>query len=128
MIQLFVLSGKSLSNRYSSRRFPFTVGRSKSDDFTIEGDGVWEKHFELQCVLGSGYQLKNNPKAITTVNGTQVQSIFLKNGDEIEMGGVKLQFWLSPMKQSPFVLAEIVFWVGLFLLVLFEIICVVHLW
>ncbi|HTI98854.1 MAG TPA: hypothetical protein VL527_08195, partial [Dongiaceae bacterium] len=59
--------------------------------------------------------------ALATVNGWPVQSVLLRNGDTIALGSVKLQFWLSPTRQSGLRIWGMWVWIALFGILVAEI-------
>ena len=50
-------------------------------------------------VESEGFVLETEGSALAGVNGQPVQRAALRNGDVIEMGSAKLQFWLSEARQ-----------------------------
>jgi pSer/pThr/pTyr-binding forkhead associated (FHA) protein len=120
MVQFRVLSGSMAGAEVTARHFPFRVGRAASVDLRLEAPGVWQHHFELHCRYPEGFEVVCQPEVLTNLNGRRVQSAILSNGDVIELGGVKLQFWLSPTRQPSLGLREWFVWLGLATLVLFQ--------
>ena len=100
MIQIKVLSGKTAGTDYLVRRFPFRIGRDAKADLRLEENGVWDQHLLIDFVAGEGCALSARPEALTTVNGQPVQRTILLNGDTIEIGSLKLQFWLTEPRQT----------------------------
>ena len=45
-----------------------------------------------------------------SVNGQPVQHLLLGNGDKIEIGSLKMQFWLGEVRQRGLGLPEAVVW------------------
>ena len=99
MIQLRVLSGRKAGTAWQARRFPVRIGRSASTDLQLEEEGVWDQHLQLDFKPAEGITLTAQPHALTTVNGRPTQEAVLRNGDGIEIGSLKLQFWLSETHQ-----------------------------
>ena len=95
MIQLEVLSGKQAGTINVARRFPFGIGRSPAMDLRLDEDGVWDRHLELRFQPESGFVLVRLADAIAFVNGAGFEHLILRNGDVIELGSVKLRFWLG---------------------------------
>jgi pSer/pThr/pTyr-binding forkhead associated (FHA) protein len=96
MIQLQILTGKQAGTRWVARRFPVRVGRETSSDLRLEEDGVWDRHCELNFDPAQGIFLAAQPNALLTVNQEPVASPHrLRNGDSIELGSVRLRFWLA---------------------------------
>jgi pSer/pThr/pTyr-binding forkhead associated (FHA) protein len=96
MIQLQILTGKQAGARWVARRFPVRVGRDTTSDLRLEEDGVWDRHCELSFDSVQGIVLAVQPNALLTVNQESVSSPHrLRNGDSIELGSVRLRFWLA---------------------------------
>ena len=113
MVQLQFLSGKHAGTTTLARRFPFVVGRNNSADLCLEQDGIWDRHLELHLRIPDGFVLKADPRALTSVNGQPVQQAFLRNGDLIEVGPLKIQFWLSETRQRGLRTREFLTWFAL---------------
>ena len=96
MIQLQVLTGKQAGTRWVARRFPVRVGRDPANDLRLEEEGVWGRHCELSFNSAAGILLAAQPDALLTVNQQPAPSPHrLHNGDSIELGSVRLRFWLG---------------------------------
>ena len=113
MVQLHLLSGKHAGTTTLARRFPFVVGRNNSADLCLEQDGIWDRHLEFHLQIPDGFLLKSHPRALTSVNGQPVQQAFLRNGDLIEVGPLKIQFWLSETRQRGLRTREFLTWFAL---------------
>ena len=113
MVQLKVFSGKQAGTATLARRFPFVVGRNRAADLCLEQDGIWDRHLELHLQFPDGFLLKAHPRALTSVNGQPVQQAFLRNGDLIEVGPLKIQFWLSETRQRGLRTREFLTWFAL---------------
>ena len=113
MVQLKVFSGKLAGTAALARRFPFVVGRNSTADLCLEQDGIWDRHLEFHLQIPDGFLLKAHPRALTSVNGQQVQQTFLRNGDLIEVGPLKIQFWLSETRQRGLRTREFLTWFAL---------------
>lgn len=113
MVQISILTGRQAGAVVAARRFPFTVGRNNDASLHLEEDGVWERHLELVLEMPGGFLLRANPDALTTVNGQPTRQAFLRNGDVIEIGPVKIQFWLGPTRQADLRLREFLTWFAL---------------
>src|SRR6266516_1655392 len=103
MILLEVLTGKQAGTRWVARRFPVRIGRDSASDLRLEEDGVWDRHCELRCDPAQGVLLAVRPNALLTVNQESVSNPYrLRNGDSIELGSVRLRFWLAdpPLRGS----------------------------
>jgi len=99
MVQLRILSGKKAGTQWDARRFPVRVGRAVANDLQLEDDGVWDQHFELIFNRAEGFVLTARPDALVTVNHEPVQTARLRNGDSIEVGAVRIRFWLGATRQ-----------------------------
>ena len=96
MIQLQILTGKQAGTRWVARRFPVRVGRDNSNDLRLEEDGVWDGHCELNFDAAQGILLAVQSNALLTVNQEPAPTPHrLRNGDSIELGSVRLRFWLG---------------------------------
>ena len=113
MVQLQVLSGKHAGTATLARRFPFVIGRNSTADLCLEQDGIWDRHLELDLQIPDGFLLKSHPGALTSVNGQSVQQACLRNGDVIDIGPLKNQFWLSETHQRGLRTREFLTWFAL---------------
>lgn len=93
-----------------ARRFPVRIGRATESHLRSEEAGVWERHAILESDLARGFLLKAQGEALVRVNGQTVPESALRNGDLIELGSLKLQFWLAPAVQTRLRFGEIVAW------------------
>jgi pSer/pThr/pTyr-binding forkhead associated (FHA) protein len=116
MVQFKVLSGKMAGSEMAARHFPFRIGRSVSADLRVEEDGVWEQHLELSFDPTTGFTLVAKPNALASVNGQPFDTILLRNGDLIEIGALKIRFWLSDTKQKSLSWREWATWTGIVLI------------
>jgi hypothetical protein len=87
----------------------------------LEAPGVWDRHIQLELVAAKGIALSVLPGALASVNGRPSSHELLHNGDLIDLGSVKLQFWLSQTRQRGLKTREILTWAGLALLSLIEV-------
>src|SRR5258708_27130289 len=92
-------------------RFPASIGRSAASDFRLEGDGVWEQHLELALNPAEGFVATACPNALAAVNGHPFQETILRNGDVLEIGSVKLRFWLGETRQRGLRFREWLTWI-----------------
>lgn len=113
MVQLRILSGKKAGTAWVARRFPVRIGRAPQADCQLEDEGVWEQHLQLELQRGSGLVLRSRPEAPALVNGQPVHQAVLRNGDLIELGAAKLQFWLSESRQAGWGFGEVLTWFGI---------------
>jgi pSer/pThr/pTyr-binding forkhead associated (FHA) protein len=113
MVELSILSGKQAGSRALARRFPFLVGRNSEAHLQIEEPGVWDRHLEFNLKAPDGFQLKVAPDARATVNGELAETVLLRNGDLIEIGTLKIQFWLSETRQRELRFREALTWLSI---------------
>src|SRR5688500_8547995 len=115
MVQLQILSGKMAGTKWSSRHFPFSVGRSASNDFQLEEPGVFARHFEV-TLENSAFIVAAATIAFLAINGRKADKVELKNGDVVELGTTKIRMSLQGTVQAIMVSREISTWVALALL------------
>jgi hypothetical protein len=113
MIQLKVLSGKKAGTAWVARRFPVRIGRSGGADLQVEESGVWDQHLQFDFNPEEGIVLSAQPNALVAVNGQAVQQIAMRSGDEINIGSLRLQFWLSETRQADLRLREGFTWAAI---------------
>lgn len=110
MVQFKILSGKTAGAEHVARRFPFKIGRSPAANLRLEDDGVWDQHLELVFDSASGFVLTTAPNALATINGQPIREAVLRNGDVIEIGALKIRFWLGAVRQYGLFLRELLVW------------------
>ncbi len=111
MLQLTIL-GQGPRETTAVIRYPFRIGRAPGDQLRIEAPGVWERHCTLEWRGADGIQLVGHPEAMTAVNGQRVNETRVRNGDVLEIGGIRLLISVSPLPQRSFRLLEWLFWSG----------------
>ena len=111
MVQLKILSGKQAGTRWVARRFPVRVGRAVTNDLRLEEDGVWDQHCVLNLDPVEGFTVTAQPEALLTINHEPARNLRLRNGDSIELGSARLQFWLNDVPQHGQTLREGFVWV-----------------
>ena len=79
----------------------------------IEEQGIWESHLEVGLAPAEGFVAMAHSGALTAINGSPVERAVLRNGDVIELGSVKLQFWLADTRQTGLQLREWLTWVAI---------------
>lgn len=122
MVQLDIVSGKQAGTRVVARRFPFSMGRSKTDDLQLTEPGIWDNHCTIDLARESNaFEVECNDKASIIINGEIATGQLLRNGDLLELGSVKIRFGLTPPEQHSLVSREISTWIGLGLLCLVQI-------
>lgn len=120
MVRLRILSGNKAGTDTVVRRFPFRVGRSPSDNLQLEEEGVWERHLEFRVAPGKGILIKVSDSTTAAINGQAAQEAVLKNGDVIEIGAVKIGFWLAETSQKSLRFREWMTWAGFVLIAAFQ--------
>jgi pSer/pThr/pTyr-binding forkhead associated (FHA) protein len=113
MIQVRILSGKQAGTVTAARRFPFQAGRAPGSDLVLDEAGVWDRHFAIRLDPAQGFLLARQSDALVTVNGMPAQETLLHNGDSIEIGATRLQFWLGDTRQRGYRLREWLLWTGI---------------
>ncbi len=116
MVQLKILSGKMAGAERLVRHFPFRIGRAAAADLQCEEPGVWDIHLELVFDAPRGFVVSVSPNALASVNGQAVQQTVLRNGDIMEIGALKIRFWLGPARQGGMWLREWLTWAALALI------------
>lgn len=122
MVQLRVLNGSRAGTAYPAAQFPCTIGRSTGDSLQLVEPGIWENHLQLDLQVPDGFRLSRLGQGRASVNGSEFEEAqLLHNGDVIELGAVKVQFWLAEVRQSSNRTRETLAWLGLAALVLLEV-------
>ena len=110
MVQIKILSGKKAGFSWEARRFPVRIGRSTNSDLRVEEPGVWDDHAKLSLDPAEGFVFESQTNALASINGAPTQHAALRNGDLIEIGSVKLQFWMSEAAQRGLRIREAFVW------------------
>jgi pSer/pThr/pTyr-binding forkhead associated (FHA) protein len=126
-VQLKLLSGKNSGAIHLLESFPAVIGRQAGSHLRLTQPGVWDRHLQIQLVPQEGFTLTVLPGSWALVNGHKLDRAVLRNGDVIEIGSVKLQFWLSPTRQQSMRLRETMTWISLGLLCAGQIALIYHL-
>ncbi len=113
MVQLKVLSGQKAGTVWEARRFPVRIGRSAGADLRLEEAGVWDDHLRLGFDRSEGIVLNAQADALAFVNGQPARQTVLRNGDVIEIGSLKMQFWLSETRQTGLRFREGITWASI---------------
>jgi len=121
VLQLRILNGKQAGTQWVARRFPVRIGRAPDADLTLDDDGIWDAHLEIDLRPPDGFSLSVEPGALAFLNNQPVQHAVLRNGDLIELGAVKIAFGLSPTRPRSLRAREVLTWLALTLLCLGEI-------
>jgi pSer/pThr/pTyr-binding forkhead associated (FHA) protein len=113
MVQFKILSGIRAGAVQAATGFPCSIGRAAGAGLRLEESGIWDQHAQLDFKAGDGFVLRLQGSALATVNGQPFQEARLRNGDVIELGSVKLQFWLGEVEQRPLARSELLVWLVL---------------
>lgn len=124
MVLLRILTGEAAGREVTARRFPFTAGRSNRVDLQLSLPGVWDEHFQLERDPQHGLRLSAVDHATTRLNGHPITAAPLRNGDIIEAGGARVQFWLSATEQGSLNWRERMTWTGLAALLIAQLLLV----
>lgn len=100
IIQFRICSGKKAGVSWEPRRFPVQIGRAATADLQLEEAGVWDRHLRIDFHPNEGFLLQTEPEACVQVNGQRLEQTVLRNGDTIEIGVVRVQFWLAETRQA----------------------------
>ncbi len=113
MIQFKFLSGKMAGGSWTARRFPVRIGRLPSADLQLEEQGVWDRHMQIDLDPTEGFVASIASGALAAVNGQAIDRTVLRNGDIIEIGAVRLQFWLAASRQAGLRIREWLTWLAI---------------
>jgi len=89
--ELRVLTGQLAGRTFPLSRMEIVVGRADESDVRLIDPTMSRKHATLRFEGGT-YTFTNESQAGSTINGQVVQRQPLQNGDQIQMGEVKVQF------------------------------------
>jgi predicted component of type VI protein secretion system len=126
MVQLQILSGRKAGLQFAASRLPLQVGRAPEADLCLEEPGVWPRHFQI-AREGRDLVCRAEANALLSVNGVQAGQVALRNGDIISIGALRIQFALSPVRQSSLRLRECLTWCGLALVCVTQILLIYRL-
>ena len=110
MVQFKIFSGKKAGSSWETRHFPIRIGRSAASNLQLEEAGVWDDHLKVSLEATEGFLAETQSNAFASINGQSIQRAALRNGDTIEIGSVKLQFWLSEAQQRGQTFREALVW------------------
>jgi pSer/pThr/pTyr-binding forkhead associated (FHA) protein len=112
MVQLKICSESLAGETHRVAHFPFRIGRAADVDLRLLAEGVWDHHLELDFDPAQGFVLSTQSNALATVNGWPIQAVILRNGDSIEIGALKIRFWLGETRQSRLRTPEVLVWMA----------------
>ena len=110
MIQLKILSGAKAGTTWVARHFPVRIGRSDTADLQLQETGIWDEHLRIDFQPSVGFILNALPNALANVNGQAFQQTVLRNGDNIGIGSLQMQFSLGETSQGGLRLREWLTW------------------
>jgi len=113
MVLLKLLTGQKAGVTYTARRFPVRIGRGARASLRVEEDGVWDEHLELNLAPAEGFVLCVQSNALAAVNGQPLARTVLRNGDSIEIGSLKMEFWLADTLQAGLRFREGLTWLAI---------------
>ena len=113
MVQLNILTGNKAGSSWGARRFPVRIGRAPAADLRLEEPGIWDEQLELDLVAGEGFVVTAQANALVTISGQPVQRAVLSNGDMLELGAVRIQFWLGRTRQAGLTARELLTWASI---------------
>ena len=123
LVQLQVRQGVAVGHVLLTKQLPLRLGRGKGCHMQLTEEGVWEQHGEIDINADQQFILRRHPEASVMINGEPAGEITtLGNGDEIELGSAKLQFWLGGVRQKNLAAREASAWALLGAIILAEII------
>jgi predicted component of type VI protein secretion system len=126
MVQLQILSGKKAGAQFTASRLPLQIGRAAGAGLSLEEPGVWPRHFQI-ARQGRDLVCQAEADALLSINGVQVDHAVLRSGDVISIGALKIQFALSPVRQSSPRAREWLTWAALVLLCLGQVLLIYRL-
>jgi hypothetical protein len=118
--RLDILTGRCAGQRCTVAPLPFVIGREAAAGLRLKEPGVWEQHVELEWRFPEGFIARRRPDAMAAVNGQPFTEQRLRNGDVLELGGVRLQFWLGDVTQKRLALRERLLWLAFAMLLAAE--------
>jgi hypothetical protein len=116
MLQARFESGDQAGRVKLLKHFPVVLGRGASAGLWIQEPGVWDRHLEISVDAEAGFRLRTLSDARAFRNGEEFEETTLRNGDCVELGGVKLRLFLGEVNQRSLRQLETLTWIGLGLL------------
>ena len=111
MVQLNILSGEYQQQFVKSNTFPIRIGRGENCQLQLVDTGIWENHLELNLNEKHHFTIQTASDATAMVNGKPLEGVqLLYIGDLIEIGMVKIQFWLGTVQQKNMRIREAAAW------------------
>ena len=126
--QLHITAGKLAGHYYPANTFPLVIGRGENCDLQMTDPGIWNRHLEIDIDIEYRLLIRCNPESTAMINGEPLtENQPLRNGDHIEIGTGKLQFWLGNVQQKNLHAHDTIMWILLGTLTLAEIILILWL-
>lgn len=89
------------SRRYLVFRFPWTIGRDRKNDLTIDDHSVSRHHAEIQYSSDGVFTIIDlGSRNGVYVNQSKVVTCIMKDGDQVEIGDVGLRFTIERSTQK----------------------------
>lgn len=89
---------------------PFTVGRSTQDGYSAQAPGLWEHHLTIQADSDKGFTATVRQGAVATFEGQPFIQRSLRNGDQLRLGALELQFFLMRPERASLRVWESLVW------------------
>lgn len=110
MVRLEVSAARQRPVAHQVDEFPCVVGRAVGCAVRVEAAGVWERHAEITLTTDAGFQIRALGEGSMRLNGEGVRSARVRNGDRVDLGGLSLRFWLSPVRARSHRTGDAIFW------------------
>ncbi len=120
MIQLEILGSRNRGRLHTLSLFPVTVGRGTDCGLTGSGNGLKDRHFQIDLNPDSGFEV-SAVQGVVSINGAIGDHVRLRNGDFIKAGDASYRFWLSPVEAPDHEYREQAVWTGIFLMGLLQV-------
>jgi len=122
LAQFHITTGLLKGHYFSANTLPVRIGRGGGCQIKLPDPGIWEWHVEVNVNQEHRFLVRCNPETTAMVNGGPIkqEAQLLRNGDQIEIGAVNLQFWLGNVRKKNHRPAENTIWVIVGILVLSE--------
>ena len=106
--EVFWASGEATIHPFSS--LPCTIGRDTRCDLCLPEPGVWDQHVTISLTEDSSFRVVRQSEGTLILNGEVVEDAPLRNGDTLELGGITVRFWLTPVRPRSQSAGDWVFW------------------
>jgi predicted component of type VI protein secretion system len=125
MVELRIIGGGQTGICFAATHFPCVLGRAADADIRLQDAGVWDRHCRIELDPAAGFQATAIGEAAIAVNGVaSPQARHLANGDEIQLGAVRIQFALAQLHQRGLRGREVSTWIGLGLMALVQVLLI----